>query len=52
MFIGPFMITNEREEELRVESFQTSFLIYLNLEGKIHFKGVGLTHPKISNFGM
>jgi hypothetical protein len=50
-FIDPFKITEEREEELKT-SLQVSFLIHPNLEGEIHFKGVGLSHLKISNFGM
>jgi hypothetical protein len=33
-------------------SFRISFLIRLNLWYEIYFKGVGLSHPKIPNFGM
>jgi hypothetical protein len=51
-FICPLKSTEEREEELKVKNFQISFLTHPNLEDEIHFKGVGLSHPKISNFGM
>jgi hypothetical protein len=34
------------------QNFRISFSIHPNLEGEIHFKGVGLSHRKISNFGM
>jgi hypothetical protein len=34
------------------QCFRISFLICLNLGDEIHFKGVGLSHPKIPNFGM
>jgi hypothetical protein len=50
-FIGPFKITEEREEEFNAE-FLNFFLFHLNLGDEIQFKGVGLSHPKISNFGM
>jgi hypothetical protein len=50
-FISSFKITGEKR---RVEDriFWVSFPIHLNLEGEIHFKGVGLSHPKIPNFEM
>jgi hypothetical protein len=48
-FIGPFQIVEEREEELKAEFLFWSIRIS---GGEIHFKGVGLSHPKISNFGM
>jgi hypothetical protein len=50
-YIGLFKIKEEGEEKLKIE-FLNFFPIHLNLEGEIHFKGVGLSHPKISNFLM
>jgi hypothetical protein len=51
-YIGLFKITEEREEELRAEFLNLFFLIRPNLGGETHFKGVGLSHPEVSNFGM
>jgi hypothetical protein len=42
----------KREKKNWRHNFWISFLIRLNLEDKIHFKVVGLSHPKIPNFGM
>jgi hypothetical protein len=41
--------TSKREEEFKVEFL--NFFFDPNLEDEIHFKGVGLSHPKIPNFG-
>jgi hypothetical protein len=55
MFIGPFNIMKEKEEELKAKFFEISFSVHSKLEGEIHFsvgRGVGLSHPKITIFGM
>jgi hypothetical protein len=44
--------SRRREKKNLKQNFWISFLIHPNREGKIHFKGVGLSHPKISKFGM
>jgi hypothetical protein len=42
--------SRRRDKMNERQNFWIPFLIHLNLEGEIHFKGVGLSHPKISKF--
>jgi hypothetical protein len=51
--LGPLVHSRSRRREKKNwrQSFWISFPICLNLEDEIHFKGVGLSHPKISNLG-
>jgi hypothetical protein len=44
--------SRRREKKNWRHNFWISFLIHPNLKGEIHFKGVGLSHPKIPNFKM
>jgi hypothetical protein len=48
-FIGPFKITEEKEENWR-KNFWISFPIRLNLEGEIHFKGGRFVTPQNFKF--
>jgi hypothetical protein len=48
---GPFKITKEREEELKAKKISNFFSDPFESQGEIHFKGVGLSHPKILNLG-
>jgi hypothetical protein len=50
-FIGSFEITEEREEKLKAE-FPNFFSDPSKSRDEIHLRGVVLSHPKISKFGM
>jgi hypothetical protein len=41
MFIGPFNIMKEKEEELKAKFFEISFSVHSKFEGEIHFSGGG-----------
>jgi hypothetical protein len=51
-FIGPFKTTEEREEKLKAEFPNFFFDSSEILRMRFILKGIGLSHPKISNFGM
>jgi hypothetical protein len=51
-FYGTFKIMQYREEELKVEFFRISFQSIQILRMRFILRGVGLSHPKISNFEM
>jgi hypothetical protein len=44
--------SQKREKKNWRQSFPICFLIHPNFRDEIHFKGVGLSHPKILNFLM
>jgi hypothetical protein len=50
-FFDPFKVTKEREEGLKAE-FPNFFFDPSKSRGRDSFKGIGLSHPKISKFGM
>jgi hypothetical protein len=50
-FIGPFEIMEEREEEMKAE-FPNFFSDPSESRGRDSLRGVGLSHHKISNFGL